>query len=1047
MIKFPFFRIVVPAALLGLFHAPAQADPTGSPDVFSVSEDGVLFTIGSVLANDSPDPGGSLTASVVTPPANGRLVLDADGTFSYVPNPDFSGADSFTYVAKGNARPQTFTVVQGSSNVTVNANLNVDGVGSDTDSDNSSISGTMLVNLAPASPPFGQIQVQDVDLKLADGISLHFTLAKFFGAEIAGVDANAAPNALAVTMDSPGASAAVNGGGAFSQTANTLRITGVANVDGTGLADGQFQEGDIVFDSPVENVDFNGTVVESGGIVTLTVPLNFDGVFPIEANTLTLNLTGTIVATAPVSTTTPQSAVTTVTINVSDVNDAPMTQPDVAYVSKNSRIDVSSGQGGTETLVPAGATWRYLDDGSDQGTAWSGFGFNDGAWALGAAELGYGDGETTLISDGGIPAARHITYYFRKGFNVTGARDVGRLLVRLQRDDGAVVYLNGTQVVRSNMPSVFNASTLASGAVSGTDELAFYEFEIDASALYEGGNVIAVEVHQSSADSTDVSFNLELIRTRASGVLANDSDLENNALTASLHTQSANGTASVSSNGSYSFTPQAGFTGSADFLYRVTPTGASPQALLPRGAVWKYLADGTDQGIGWRASAFVDSGWPKGRAKLGYGDGDEATVIGFGPNAGAKFATTYFRNEFYLADPLNAGISMEIRRDDAAAVYVNGTEVFRDAGLTAGALFSEYSSAQTPSETGFSSIVVPPAVLLAGRNVVAVEVHQASASSSDMGFDLAVRTGLPLVTVVDDGSEWSYLDSGADLGTAWRAAAFDDAAWASGPAILGYGEGGEGTVVSFGTNANIKHTTTYFRKSFHIPDASVVKGLLMRYLADDGVAVYLNGTEVLRDRLAAGAAFNALATATVGGLDEYAYMARAVSPAALVNGRNVLAVEVHQSSLSSTDLSFDLEMLAAQTAVVQTVTVHVVNDDTDNDGMSDDYERAFGLIVGVDDSGVDEDGDGQTNLQESYAFTNPFVTASVFKTTAVSNGGGTLTIQFSAVAGKKYTLEKSTDLQNWGATGISELTATSGSESFIITTPSVSTYWRVVTTP
>ena len=47
----------------------------------------------------------------------------------------------------------------------------------------------------------------------------------------------------------------------------------------------------------------------------------------------------------------------------------------------------------TTTLISNGSSWKYLDDGSNQGTAWYGTGFNDASWASGNAELGYGDGE------------------------------------------------------------------------------------------------------------------------------------------------------------------------------------------------------------------------------------------------------------------------------------------------------------------------------------------------------------------------------------------------------------------------------------------------------------------------------------------------------------------------------------------------------------------------------------------------------------------------------------------------------------------------------
>ncbi len=104
-------------------------------------------------------------------------------------------------------------------------------------------------------------------------------------------------------------------------------------------------------------------------------------------------------------------------------------------------------------LVPDGATWRYLDDGSDQGTPWKDAGFDDSLWSSGSAELGHGDGdEVTLVGFGPNPGDKHITTYFRRVFDLEGSNDLVRADLRLLRDDGAIVYLNGIEVARSNMP-------------------------------------------------------------------------------------------------------------------------------------------------------------------------------------------------------------------------------------------------------------------------------------------------------------------------------------------------------------------------------------------------------------------------------------------------------------------------------------------------------------------------------------------------------------------------------------------------------------------
>ncbi len=162
---------------------------------------------------------------------------------------------------------------------------------------------------------------------------------------------------------------------------------------------------------------------------------------------------------------------------------------------------------------------------------------------------------------------------------------------------------------------------------------------------------------------------------------------------------------------------------------------------------------------------------------------------------------------------------------------------------------------------------------------------------------------------VSTGSSWRYLDNGSNQGTAWRSPGFNDSAWASGPAQLGYGDGDEATVVSYGANATAKYLTTYMRRAFSVTDPTAYASLQLRVLRDDGAVVYLNGSEVFRTNMPAGTIGHTTpAAVAVTGADEAAFVTAALSPALLVAGTNVIAVEVHQSDQTSSDLSFDLEL-------------------------------------------------------------------------------------------------------------------------------------------
>lgn len=173
-------------------------------------------------------------------------------------------------------------------------------------------------------------------------------------------------------------------------------------------------------------------------------------------------------------------------------------------------------------LIAAGSEWRYLDDGSDQGTAWTAPGFDDSSWALGYAELGYGDNdEVTEISFGPDSNNKYPTTYFRKTVNVPDASEVIQLIARIKRDDGAVVYVNGVEALRTNMPAgPITSSTFAASAIGGAAESNFYQYYLLTDSLVDGDNTIAVELHQGDAGSSDLSFDMALTAVTSNTVAA-----------------------------------------------------------------------------------------------------------------------------------------------------------------------------------------------------------------------------------------------------------------------------------------------------------------------------------------------------------------------------------------------------------------------------------------------------------------------------------------------------------------------------------------------
>ena len=157
-------------------------------------------------------------------------------------------------------------------------------------------------------------------------------------------------------------------------------------------------------------------------------------------------------------------------------------------------------------LISYGSNFAYYDNqqeppaqGSDE---WEDLNYDDASWSTGNAELGYGDGdESTVINN------NTYTGYFRHEFNVTNPGQYSDIDLDLTYDDGAVVYLNGVEVWRVNMPggtisyNTFSSTTSNDNAQASTNLV---------NNLISGINVLAVEVHQRSTSSSDISFNFKL---------------------------------------------------------------------------------------------------------------------------------------------------------------------------------------------------------------------------------------------------------------------------------------------------------------------------------------------------------------------------------------------------------------------------------------------------------------------------------------------------------------------------------------------------------
>ncbi len=326
-------------------------------------------------------------------------------------------------------------------------------------------------------------------------------------------------------------------------------------------------------------------------------------------------------------------------------------------------------------LIEAESDWRY-QDGGDAVAGWNLPGFDDQAWASGTAELGFGDGdENTNLTPGSV------TYYARRTFDAAGPLPTS-LEVFLKADDGAVVYLNGTEVLRDNLPAGrIDGSTSALDWRAGPDE-DFRSFVIPADALVAGQNVIAVSVHNVWAGNNDLGFDLQL---RPSDVVVDH------------------------------------------------PVGP----LVELGSTWSHTdSSGGSAPAGWPGGIDAGAAGPA-AAELGFGDGDEATVLTQGQE------TYYFARNFDLDDLDGVGqLTLSLAADDGAVVYLNGTEVLRTNMPTDGPIAwnTRPLTWRSGADEGVTDYPISGAALVAGTNTVTVEVHNFWPGNADLSFDLGLTS-------------------------------------------------------------------------------------------------------------------------------------------------------------------------------------------------------------------------------------------------------------------------------------------------------------------
>ena len=165
----------------------------------------------------------------------------------------------------------------------------------------------------------------------------------------------------------------------------------------------------------------------------------------------------------------------------------------------------------TVSLISKGAGWKFHNKGTNLGSAWRSVTYRDSGWSSGSGRLGAGRKDIDKYIGRARPTA-----YFRRAFTVNDPALMTSATLRLRRDDGVVVFLNGREVARQNMPTGRITYSTSSKSLDRSNGTTTYSIPVSPKLMVKGRNVLAVEVHQfrkGSWMSRDVMFRADLSAT------------------------------------------------------------------------------------------------------------------------------------------------------------------------------------------------------------------------------------------------------------------------------------------------------------------------------------------------------------------------------------------------------------------------------------------------------------------------------------------------------------------------------------------------------
>jgi hypothetical protein len=531
---------------------------------------------------------------------------------------------------------------------------------------------------------------------------------------------------------------------------------------------------------------------------------------------------------------------------------------------------------------------------------WMTNGFDDSAWLTGQAGLGVDASvngvpiRTPIDFSGALAAANRFSEpaFFRRHFTMPAFLP-STITLRLRHvfEDGAVVFLNGQEAARINVAAgaALNFTTRTIGTAADPTPISAY-VTLPLTNVVVGDNVIAIVVIQSGATSSDCEMAAELT-------------LDAIRFPTGPATIITHPIASTNVNEGQPFTLTGGAFGAIPLHVQwrkdgVDLPGQNSDSLVVLAAI------PTDQGnytlVASNASGMATS--------------TVAAVTVNGDNTAPVFISA-----LSSTNGTNITLTFSEPLTDASATNTANYSVHLRAG--GGALTVHHATV-----VNNTNVILHTDPVLVGQNYAVTTAGLVDRSFAANAVTPSSRDLVQTIVVFPFSHTWKYLENGSDQGTAFYGLAYDDSGWLSGNGILGFedslnvltlftniaGGSGTNTVLSLtndvGGGIGGTNVTIYFRGSANIsnfdPNAAG-NTLYARYYIDDGAAVYVNGAAQMFFNLTNPTTYTNFA---VAGSTENTLVVSNIT--GFVQGFNLIAAEVHQSSLASSDIDWGMQLEA-----------------------------------------------------------------------------------------------------------------------------------------